>query len=136
MERTQTMMTREAAANLTVADVMLSRPKTLAAAATVAEVRRLFENETLRTVLLVEGDSFVGTIERPDLPEAATGSEPARAYASTTAERITPGQLVAEVMPTIQASREGRVAVVGEDGTTLRGMLCLRKTYDAFCVDG
>jgi CBS domain-containing protein len=136
VERTQTMTTRTAAENLTVAEVMLSRPKTLSASATVADVRRLFANETMRTVLVVDGDAFVGTLERPDLPDAAGDGEPVRAYAVAEAERVTPGLRVAEAMSVVEASREGRVVVVDEDGATLRGMLCLRRMYDAFCTDG
>ncbi len=136
MERTQTMIAREAAEHLTVAQVMLNRPKTLWAHATVADLRRLFENATLRTVLLVDGDTFVGTVERPDLPDSAADGEPARAFARLDAERATPALLVSEVMPLVERSREGRVVVVDEDGSTLRGMLCLRTVYDAFCTDG
>jgi CBS domain-containing protein len=136
VERTQTMITAEAAAHLTVAEVMLTRPKTLAASATVADLRRVFANETMRTVLVVDGDTLVGTLERPDLPDAAADADSVRRYAVADAARVTPDVRISEAMPTLDASREGRVPVVDEDGTTLRGMLCLRRTYDAFCTDG
>ena len=134
MERTQTMITREAAEQLTVAEAMLSRPKTLRADASVADLRRLFGRSTMRTVLLVDGDAFVGTVERPDLPDSATDGEPARAYVRLDAERVTPELLVRDVMPHLERTREGRLVVVDKDGSTLRGMLCMRSAHDAFCV--
>ena len=136
MERTkkQTMLAREAAQQLTVAEVMLRRPKTVSAGSTVAELRRVFEHKRMRTLVLVDGDTFVGTLEREDLPESAADGEPARTYVRLDADRVTPNQLVADVMPYVERSREGRVVVVDEDGSTLRGMLCLRTAYDAFCI--
>jgi CBS domain-containing protein len=136
VERTQTMMPREIAEQLTVAQAMLNYPKTLRADATVADLRRMFERSTMRTVVLVDGQTFVGTVERPDLPDAAADGEPARAYARLDAERVTPERLIADVMPLLEQSREGRLVVVEDDGTTLRGMVCMRSAHDAFCTDG
>jgi len=130
------MLAREAAQQLTVAEVMLSRPKTISADATVGDLRRVFENRKMRTQLLVDGETFVGTLDREDLPESAADAEPARSYARADAERVAPESVVADVMPLVERSREGRVVVVDRDGKTLRGMLCLRTAYDAFCTDG
>jgi CBS domain-containing protein len=130
------MIAREDAEQLTVGEAMLSRPKTLSAGATVADLRRMFEKGTMRTVLLVDGETFVGTVERPDLPDTAGDGEPARAYARLDAERVTPELPVSDVMPQLLRTREGRLVVVDEDGTTLRGMLCMRTAHDAFCIDG
>jgi CBS domain-containing protein len=135
VERTQTMIAREAAEQLTVGEAMLSHPKTLFADATVADLRRLFERATMRTVLLVDGETFVGTVERPDLPDSAADGEPARSYARLDAERVNPGLLVRDVIPKLEQTREGRLVVVDEDGSTLRGMLCMRSAHDAFCID-
>jgi len=136
VERTQTMMPREIAEQLTVAEAMLNHPKTLRADATVADLRHMFERSTMRTVLLVDGQTFVGTVERPDLPDTAADGEPARAYARLDAERVTPERLIADVMPLLEQSREGRLVVVADDGATLRGMVCMRSAHDAFCTDG
>jgi CBS domain-containing protein len=130
------LLPREEAEPKTVGEVMLSRPKTLPAHSTVADLRRVFENPTMRTVLLVDGARFVGTVERPDLPDSAAAEEPAQAYARLDAERVGPERLVRDVIPRLNETREGRLVVVDEDGETLRGMLCLRNTYDAFCTDG
>ena len=130
------MITREAAEQLTVGEVMLSRPKTLPPHATVADLRRLFENEGVRTALLVDGGRFFGTVERDDLPDAAADGEPAQAFARFDAELVGPDVLVRDVIPQLERSREGRLVVVAEDGTTLRGLLCRRGVDDSFCSGG
>ena len=57
-------MTVEDAARLTVGEVMLARPKTLAADSSVATVRVAFGRPTVRTVLLADGERFIGATER------------------------------------------------------------------------
>jgi predicted transcriptional regulator len=135
MEQVQREIAREAAVQLTVEAVMLRRPKTLPRSASVADLRRLFANQSVRTALLVDGDRFVATVERTDVPEGAAESEPAMAYARTDAERVRSGVLVGDATPQLERSPEGRLVVVAEDGETLRGLLCLRGAADSFCVD-
>ena len=130
------MIAREVAEHLTVGEVMLRRPKTLGLDATVADLRRLFEHPSVRTVLLVDGERYAGAVERDDVPATAPDSEPARAFAQFDVERVGPDVPVREVIPQLERSREGRLVVVAEDGTTLRGLLCLRGSDDAFCEGG
>jgi hypothetical protein len=131
------VITREAAAKLTVGEVMLTRPKTLPTEASVADVRRLFENESVRTALLVDGPMYAGTVEREDVPGGASDSEPVRPFARIDAEDlIGPHALVRDVLERLDGTREGRLVVVGEDGTTLLGLLCRRSVDDAFCSGG
>jgi len=124
---------REVAERLTVGEVMLVRPKTLGTDATVADLRRLFENQSVRTALLVDGAAFAGAVERDDLPPGAADGEPARTFARYEDDLITPDKRVSDVIPQLDASREGRLVVVGEDGSTLRGLLCLSGIEGAFC---
>ena len=77
MEQT---LDRHEAENLTVAQVMLGRPKTVPPDATVADLRRLFENPSVRTALIVDGDAFVGTVERGDVLDAARASGEVRHF--------------------------------------------------------
>jgi CBS domain-containing protein len=127
------MITREVAEQRTVGEVMLPHPKTLGLDATVADLRRLFENHNIRTALLVDGERFVGTVERDDVPDDTASGEPAQSFASYDDVRITPDERVRDVIPQLDASREGRLVVVGDDGTTLRGLLCLSGVEGAFC---
>jgi CBS domain-containing protein len=130
------MIARDVAEQLTVGEVMLRRPKTLGLDATVADLRRLFENRSVRTALLVDGGRFAGTVERDDVPSGAGDGEPARAFARFDAELVRPDVPMRDVIPQLDASREGRLVVVDEDGATLRGLLCLSGVDDAFCSGG
>jgi CBS domain-containing protein len=130
------VITREAALGLSVGEVMLSRPKTLGTDATLAEVRRLFENPNVRTAVLVDGERFFGTVERDDLPEGAGDGDAAREYARFDAELVRPEIPLCDVLPQLERSREGRLVVVGDDGVTLAGLLCQRGFDDAFCSGG
>jgi CBS domain-containing protein len=115
---------------------MLGRPKTVPPDATVADLRRLFENPSVRTALIVDGDAFVGTVERGDVPDAAADDDPALPLVRLDAERVSPELLVRDAMPQLERSGEGRLVVVDPDGVTLRGLLCLKGATDAFCVSG
>jgi CBS domain-containing protein len=130
------MIAREVAERLTVGEVMLSRPKTLDVDATLGDLRRLFENRSVRTALLVDGGRFAGTVERADVPPDAADGEPLRTFVRFDAELVRPDVPVRDVIAQLDASREGRLVVVDEDGATLRGLLCLSGIDDAFCSGG
>src|SRR5215217_5228117 len=78
-----------------VADVMLARPKTVPATATVGEIRAMFANDRLISALLVDGEAFAGLLDREDLPADAPDSGPARRYARTDVARVNPETPVA-----------------------------------------
>lgn len=117
---------------LTVRDVMQARPKTLAAGATVADLRRLFANPHVRTALVVEDGVFVGSIERDqldgNLPETARAREIARPDVAT----IQPQASAAEAVGRLRELGAWRLVVVGADGT-LEGLLCLNGDRTGFC---
>jgi CBS domain-containing protein len=118
-----------------VCDVMLSRPKTLPATATVGDVRRDFENVNVMSALLVDGDAFAGMIAREELPAGASDDRPARPYARSDVDRIEPDALVSDARAWLDANDERRLLVIDGDGTTLRGLLCLNRSRTGFCSD-
>ena len=75
---------------LTVGEVMVARPKTQPGDALVADVRRAFENSSVRTVLLADDGVFCGAIEREQVPADAPGDAPAIRYAETAPVTATP----------------------------------------------
>jgi predicted transcriptional regulator len=129
-------MRREDVADLRVADVMVRRPKTLPAGASVAELREHFTNPRVRTALLADDGRFEGAVAPEDLPDAADGSEPARAYARRDVPAVGPDATMAEALAQMDSRHDHRLIVLDHDGATLIGLLCLDRSGASFCVDG
>ena len=133
MARTGRIASDEAVV-LTVGEVMIARPKTQPADAVVADVRRAFENPSVRTVLLADDGAFRGAIEREELPEDAGADEPAARYADTDPVTATPAMPISEAVKLLDDQTEPRLIVLDEDGVTLRGLLCFNRGSSEFCV--
>lgn len=118
----------------TVGEVMLQRPKTLTADALVGDVRLAFERPTVRTVLLADGERFIGAIERGGLPPDAPDRGPARAYVESDPLTVTPGMPMIDAIKLLESRGEPRLIVLDEDGSTLRGLLCANGSATGFCV--
>ena len=127
-------MTVKDAAGLTVGEVMLARPKTLAATSSVAAVRVAFERPTVRTVLLADGERFVGAIERTGLPADAPDEALARDYVEADPLTATPGMPMSEAVGMLAGRDEPRLIVLDEDGVTLRGLVCANGSGTGFCI--
>jgi CBS domain-containing protein len=127
-------MTTDEAAVLTVGEVMIARPKTQPADAVVAEVRRAFENPSLRTVLLADEGVFRGAIERDQMPSDAPADAPAVGYADTEPVTATPAMPVSDAIKLLDDQPEPRLIVLDEDGATLLGLLCFNRGSSEFCV--
>ena len=126
-------LSREQAAELLVAEVMIAKPKTLPQYARVADVRSVFEKKNVRTVLLVDGQEFRGAIERDGLPLTAADDEPALRFADAEPLTTTPDTPMREVLPLLDVREEPRLVVLDEDGVTLRGLLCTDSGGTGFC---
>lgn len=133
MARTGRMASDEAAV-LTVAEVMIAKPKTQPGDALVADVRRAFEKPSVRTVLLADDGVFRGAIERDHLPEDAPEDEPAVRFADTEPVTATPAMPISEAIKLLDDQPEPRLIVLDEDGATLRGLLCFDRGSSEFCV--
>jgi len=119
---------------MTVGEVMIARPKTHPADALVGDIRRAFEQPSVRTVLLADDGIFRGAIERDRLPADAPEDEPAVGYADTAPVTATPAMPIPEAIALLEHQAEPRLIVLDEDGATLRGLLCFNRGSDEFCV--
>ena len=126
-------VTLEEAAVKTVAEVMISRPKTLPATATVADARRMFENPSVRTALVADHGRYAGELTRADL-EGLDDAAPISAAASTPAGTAAKDDTVAAALERMDAAGTDRLAVVDPDGT-LRGLVCLSRSHGHLCTD-
>ncbi len=124
-------VTVEEAREQTVADVMLTRPKTLPTQATVADLRRVFENRNVVTTLLVDGDRYVTSVERNAVTESLDGAAAALTVAAP-GETIHPDAPMSEALARLEAGGGRRLVVVEGEGR-LTGLLCLGSGRNAFC---
>ena len=118
--------------SLTVRDAMRTRPKTLPSDATVGDLRRLFENPKVLDVVLVDGTAFVGLADRSavgGLPDKT----PARDLVLSSDVTIAPGVDLRDAVARLDREESWRLVVVGADGVTLEGLLCLNSRRTGFC---
>lgn len=120
-------------ADLLVGDVMVSRPKTMPATATVGDVRKTFTNPHVISALLVDGTAFAGLINRDDVPADAADDAGSRDFARTDVPTTYPQARVADAIAVLDSSGDRRLVVLADDGVTLAGLICLDETRDSFC---
>jgi CBS domain-containing protein len=123
------------AAGYTVRDAMVKRPKALPASATIADLRRLFENPKVRTALIVDDGRFLGAVERDDVP-AAGGDDlaPALGLAPAGVQTVGPDDALPAALDRLGRTAERRLVVVDADGR-LAGLLCPNEDGTSFCLD-
>src|SRR4051794_34212052 len=131
-ELVHTHIDRDDAADRLVRDVMVHRPKTLPLDATVADLRRQFENPRVQTALLADDGRFAGAVAPSELPDTAGDAEPARAYARADIPTLAPDATMAEAMALLDRRGDFRLVVV--DGGSLAGLLCLDRRGTTFCT--
>ena len=115
---------------LEAADLMLRNPKTVTAAASVAEVRELLVNPKVQMVLLVDGHAFKGAVTQ--IPTEASPRDRALDYVDPDAETISPDASADEAFERAAASPTRRVIVIDEEDKLL-GLLCLNPSRTGFC---
>lgn len=120
----------DTSALLVAADLMLRAPKTLAADASVAEVREQLANPKMQMVLLADGRAFKGAVTH--IPADAMPSDPALDYVDAEAETIPPHASADEAFERATASPCRRVIVLDDDRNLL-GLLCLNTSRTGFC---
>ena len=113
---------------------MLSRPKTLPAAATVGDVREFFRNPHVMTALLVDDGDFRGAIDRGAVPAGATDDARALDYAALDTPTISPEAGVEDALEALRGLESRRLVVLDTDGARLLGLVCLNTTGTRFCT--
>jgi CBS domain-containing protein len=119
---------------MTVGEVMIARPKTLPPDAVIGDVRRVFENPSVRTVLLADAGIFRGAIERDLVPADAPADDAAARYAQTDPVTVTPAMSIPDAIELLDSREEPRLVVLDDDGVTLRGLVCFNRSSSGFCV--
>lgn len=116
------------------ADVMVSCPTVHNPSATIAQLRRFFDDEHVHAALLVDADQLIGVIERTDLTSDLSDDEHARTIARLDERTVHTTASLATVLASMKRSERRRLAVVDDNGALL-GLLCLRANGQGFCSD-
>ena len=120
-------------AGLLVADVLLQRPKTLPAEATLAQARAAFDDDHVHMLLLVgPHERLVGTLVRDDLTGATQGA--ALEHATMHGRTLSASLSAEEARQVLVTAGQRRRAVVDNNGR-LVGLLCLKRRLTGFCSD-
>jgi CBS domain-containing protein len=117
----------------TVADAMLTIPKTCPVPTTVAQARALFADDHVHALLVVERGRLVAVVDRADLVAAAAGA-PAHAVGRLAGRTVAREADLAATRERMRAGGRRRLAVVDAAGG-LAGLLCLQRHGRGFCTD-
>lgn len=132
-------MARAAITIETVADAMVTVPKTWPSGTTVAEARAAFADDHVHMLLLVRDGVLLGTLVRDDLVRDdlvghVSPAAPVLPMATLRDRTTRPDQPIEEVRQQLIATGHRRLAVVDGAGRLL-GLLCLKRDLTGFCSD-
>jgi CBS domain-containing protein len=117
-----------------IRSVITVRGKELAHSATVAEARELFASSSVQLVPVLDGAAYVGAATRDDIRHAAD-SDPIERYAVSTPPTARASASVEDALPALDLDGGRRLVVVGDDGTTYVGLVCLTSDRAHLCID-
>lgn len=118
----------------TVADAMITIPKTLGVGISLAEARHALDDPHVHMLLLTRDDTLHGTLVRDDLLAELDPRRPAVALATVAGRTIGPDASLVAARRLLDRSMSRRLAVTDPAGTLL-GLLCLNRARRRFCTE-
>jgi CBS domain-containing protein len=118
----------------TAGELVTVRGKELAAGATVGQGRALLHSESVRLIPVLDGEVYVGCFTRDDL-EGAADTEPIAAYARRDAPTVTASTPLPDALSALGPDGGRRLVVLGDDGRSYVGLLCLSRDRRSLCID-
>lgn len=118
----------------TVAGAMITAPKTLGVAASIADARQALADPHVHMLLLTSDGILRGTLVRDDLRHDLDPRRPAVSLATLAGRTIDPGRSLDDAALVLDRSMARRLAVTDHTGRLL-GLLCLNRTRQRFCTD-
>src|SRR3954469_18451421 len=115
----------------TVADVMLRDARAVPPDTPLQEVRERFANPRVRLMLVADGDRFLGTLGRAEVPDSGDG--PIGPHVRADAERLRAEDPVSRAVALLEETGEDRIPVVDAEGR-LEGLVCLNRAHHVFCA--
>jgi CBS domain-containing protein len=117
-----------------IAETITTRGRELSADDTVATARRLFANRNVRVLPVLEGTTYLGSVERGSI-DGVSDQAPVLLFAAgvvPTALATTPA---AEALAELDRTGATRLVVLDGDGAGYVGLVCLRSDRERLCVD-
>ena len=113
-----------------VKDVMMLEPRSVGPDTPIAEIRETFSSPSVKLMLVTDGERFLGTLGRDDLP--AEGDGPIEPHVRADRPSLSPDDPVENALALVREQDMTRIPVV--DGDQLLGLVCFNKSHSAFCV--
>lgn len=115
----------------TVKDVMMLEPRSVGPDTPIAEIRETFASPSVKLMLVTEGERYLGTVSRDDLP--AEGDGPIGPHVRSDTPQLSPEDPVDKALALLNDAGLTRIPVVtGEH--RLEGLVCLNPRHSAFCI--
>ena len=114
-----------------VKDVMMLEPRSVGPDTPVAEIRETFASPSVKLMLVTDGERFLGTLTRDDLPESGEG--PIEPHVRADTPSLSPEDPVDKALELFNEQSMTRIPVV-TGGDRLEGLVCLNKSHSAFCI--
>jgi CBS domain-containing protein len=114
----------------TVRDVMMREARSVGPATPIAEVRETFASPSVTLLLVTDGERFVGTLGRDDLP--AQGDGPIEPHVRADRPSLRPDDPVEDALALVREQGMTRIPVL--EGDQLLGLVCFNQSHEAFCV--
>jgi|SRR4051794_6696360 CBS domain-containing protein len=115
----------------TVREVMMLEPRSVGPDTPMSEVRDTFASPSVKLMLVTDGERFLGTLGRDDLP--AEGDGPIAPHVRSDRPSLRPDDPVDRAMALVHEQGMTRIPVLAE-GDRLLGLICFNQSRSAFCV--
>jgi hypothetical protein len=100
----------------------------------VADGRAIFASGSVRLIPLLDGAAYAGAVGRDDL-DGADDEAAIADHASAQPPTAAASDRVADVVAGLDADAGRRVIVLGDDGRTYVGLMCLDRDRTRLCID-
>ncbi|MBE2318576.1 CBS domain-containing protein [Solirubrobacter sp. CPCC 204708] len=114
-----------------VKDVMMLEPRSVGPDTPIAQIRETFDSPSVKLMLVTDGERFLGTVTRDDLPADDDG--PIGPHVRADTPSLKPDDPVDKALELFNEREMSRIPVV-TDGDRLEGLVCLNKSHEAFCI--
>jgi CBS domain-containing protein len=113
-----------------VRDVMMLDARSVGPETPMSQVRDSFASPSVKLMLVTEGERFLGTLGRDDLP--AEGDGPIEPHVRADRPSLRPDDPVEDALALVREQGMTRIPVL--EGEQLLGLVCFNQSHEAFCV--